>query len=225
MGIIYTNDKMKKLFELFIIFLKIGVATFGGGLAMIPFIEKEIVEKRGWINANEMLDMIAVAQATPGAIALNMSTYVGAKVKGFWGSLVCSIAVILPSFVIIIAITPIIVEFREMKMIMYALTGVRSAVVVLIADAVIRLFKKSIKSLYSIIIMIFTFVMTTLASLSIIELDIVIILIAIALAGIIKHYISIKRNTPQGKDEESIIKEETKTFSNIDDPQIKGGNK
>jgi len=99
-------SKPKTLFILFATFFKIGLFTFGGGYAMIALIEREVVEKRAWLTHKEMLDLIAIAESTPGVIALNTATYVGAKLGGFWGSLACSIAVILPSVIIIMAITP-----------------------------------------------------------------------------------------------------------------------
>ena len=92
---------MNKHVELFTSFFKIGLFTFGGGLAMIPLISKEAVEKRGWVTEDEILDMVAIAESTPGVIAVNSATYIGYKVGGFWGSLLATLGVTIPSFTII----------------------------------------------------------------------------------------------------------------------------
>ena len=89
---------MHKNLELFKSFLKIGAFTFGGGYAMIPLLEQEIVEKHGWIKEEDIVDIIAISESTPGVIAINFATYVGYKVSGFWGSLISTIGVALPSF-------------------------------------------------------------------------------------------------------------------------------
>lgn len=194
---------MKKLWKLFWIFFKIGAFTFGGGLGMIPFITKEIVDKNKWLDNKEMLDIIAIAQSTPGVIAVNTATYVGAKVKGFWGAVFSSIGVMLPSFLIIIIISPFIVKYRQIKLVSYALIGVRSAVVVLIASAVIRLYKANKMDIFNITIMVITFLLITLSQLKVLpfNVDIVFILIGCALIGIIKGAIQRKKLEKQNMGE------------------------
>ena len=184
---------MRKIIDLILIFLKIGAFTFGGGLAMIPLIEREVVTKKGWITSAEMLDIIAIAESTPGVIALNAATYVGAKVKGFWGSLAASISVMLPSIIIIVLISPFIVKFRENHIVAHALIGIRAAVVVLVLNAVIKLFNSTAKNLFSYCIIGLSIILATLASFNVIKLDVVLILLATAAIGIIRMHIKGRR--------------------------------
>ena len=99
------NKKLSLCFELFITFFKIGFFTFGGGYAMIPLIERETAEKKKWVTDNDILDIIAVAESTPGPIAINSATFVGYKTAGFWGSFFSTLGVVLPSFTIIYIIS------------------------------------------------------------------------------------------------------------------------
>ncbi|MFA6627534.1 MAG: chromate transporter, partial [Bacilli bacterium] len=126
---------MKILWHLFITFFKIGAFTFGGGLAMLPFIQDEMVRKHGWITEDEMLDIIAVAESTPGVIAVNTATFVGYKVKKFWGSLVATIGVILPSLFIICIIAMYFKDFLAIPAIAAIFKGIRAGVAVLILNA------------------------------------------------------------------------------------------
>ncbi|MEG1779398.1 MAG: chromate transporter, partial [Oscillospiraceae bacterium] len=100
-----NKSKLKQIGELFVTFAKIGAFTFGGGYAMIPLIETEIVTNKKWISQDEMLDMIAIAEATPGVLAVNCATFVGCRVGGFWGALCATIGVVLPSFIIILIVS------------------------------------------------------------------------------------------------------------------------
>ena len=95
------DSKMKRILTLFLTFFKIGAFTFGGGYAMIPFIQKEIVEKHGWMTDDDILDIFAIAESTPGPIAINSATYIGFKVGGVFGSAMATLGVCIPSFVII----------------------------------------------------------------------------------------------------------------------------
>lgn len=185
---------MKELFQLFLIFLKIGGFTFGGGLAMIPFVEREVVDKKGWITSEEMMDIVAIAESTPGVIALNTATFVGAKVKGFAGAIVASIGVMLPSVIIIALLSPIILAFRDNSIVVYALIGIRSAVVVLILNAVIKLYKSINKSVFSYLLIFSSVVLCTLSLFNVIKLDVVFILIASAIVGIVRGYMVRGRN-------------------------------
>lgn len=133
------KEKRKKLIKLFIAFLKIGAFTFGGGYAMIPLIRAEVVDKRNWIDDKEMLDMIAIAESTPGPIAVNMATFVGNKVSGVLGSAIATLGVILPSFVIILIISYFYEAFRSNKWVSYAFLGIKAAVGYLLLNSVFRL--------------------------------------------------------------------------------------
>ena len=132
---------MHLLFELFLTMFKIGLFTFGGGYAMIALLEHELVEKKKWLDKDEFLDMVAIAESTPGPIAINAATYIGHKMSGFWGALAATIAVCIPSFVIIYVISLFFDAFISMKLISYAFKGIRVCVIYLIASAGLRIMK------------------------------------------------------------------------------------
>lgn len=132
---------MKALLKFFLVFFKIGAFTFGGGLAMVPLIEREIVENNGWISREEFLDIIAVAQSMPGVIAVNMAIYLGYEIFGFWGAVAGSLGAIIPSFVIMIMAATFFLAYKENAVAKAFLKGIRPAIAVLIFSAAIRLGK------------------------------------------------------------------------------------
>lgn len=131
------------LWDMFITFLKIGAFTFGGGFAMIPIIQNEIVDKRKWISSEDFMDAISIAQAAPGPIATNTSIFIGYKLKGFKGALVCLMGTTLPSLVIIVVIAKYFYQFRGNPIIEKVFLGIRPAVVALILTAVYKIAYKS----------------------------------------------------------------------------------
>lgn len=157
---------MKKIFELFYTFFKIGAFTFGGGLAMIPLIHTEMVEKKKWITDDEMVNMIAIAESTPGVIAVNSATYVGYKVGGILGSFFATLGVILPSIVIITIIATFYKQFLAIKAVEYAFYGIRAGVVVLIFNALLKLFKNCPKTAISYILILFSIALSLIFNLS-----------------------------------------------------------
>jgi len=134
---------MKTYWQLFTIFFKIGAFTLGGGYAMIPLIEREIVVKKKWIDPKEFLDMLALAQSAPGLIAINTAIFVGYKIKGVKGSIVTSFGSALPSFIIILLIAMIFFDVRENEWVERIFKGIRPAVVALIAAAVWNMAKSA----------------------------------------------------------------------------------
>lgn len=128
---------------LFYIFFKIGAFTFGGGYAMLPLIEAEIVHKRGWIDPKEFLDLVALAQSAPGIMAVNIAIFVGYKLKGVSGAVICTLGAALPSFIIILLIALFFRNFRDNETVGRVFKGIRPAVVALIAVPVFQLAKKS----------------------------------------------------------------------------------
>lgn len=124
---------MRFYFQLFWSFFKIGAFTFGGGYAMIPLIQKEVVNKKAWLAENEFIDMLAIAQSVPGPISLNTAVFVGNKMKGIKGSLFASLGIILPSFIIILLIALVFTEFKNNPGVERVFKGIRPAVVALIA--------------------------------------------------------------------------------------------
>ena len=134
------------IFRLFSTFFKIGLFTFGGGYAMIPLIENEIIHEKKWIDEDELLEIVSVAQMTPGTIAVNSATFVGYRIAGVSGSLAASLGVILPSFFIITIIVIFLAPYFKTQIIKSAFMGVKSCVIALILFAVVKIFKKSVKN-------------------------------------------------------------------------------
>lgn len=124
---------MKLYFQLFWVFFKIGAFTFGGGYAMIPLIQREVVNRRRWLEEGEFIDMLAIAQSVPGPISLNTAVFVGNKLRNKIGSLVTSLGIILPSFVVILLIALVFTEFKDNPGVERVFKGIRPAVVALIA--------------------------------------------------------------------------------------------
>ena len=132
---------MKKIWTVFLVFLKIGAFTFGGGYAMIALLERELVQKRKWLDQTEFLDMVAMAESTPGPIAVNSATYLGYKTAGIWGAIAATLGVCLPSFVVIYLISLCLDWFLSFRYVTYAFRGIRVCVVYLILSAGIRVLK------------------------------------------------------------------------------------
>ena len=133
---------MKLLIKLFFTFARIGGFTFGGGYAMLPMLQKEVVEKYKWVTNDELLDYYAIGQCTPGVIAVNVATFIGQKQKGVPGAIVATLGVVAPSVVIIGVIAAFISGFRDLEVVQWAFSGIRAAVVALILSSVIKISKK-----------------------------------------------------------------------------------
>ncbi len=136
---------MKEYWELFYSFAKIGAFTFGGGYAMLPLIQREVVEKKHWATEEEIMDYYAVGQCTPGIIAVNTATFIGYYKKGIIGGIFATLGVIFPSIVIILLIASLLQNFSDLAIVQHALGGIRVAVCVLVLNAVIKLFKSGVK--------------------------------------------------------------------------------
>lgn len=135
---------MKELINLFITFAKIGAVTFGGGYAMLPILQREIVDNRKWVSEEELMDYFAIGQCTPGVIAVNTGTFVGYKLKGIIGGIAATLGVITPSIIIITIISAFISNFLEYEAVQYAFNGIRICVCVLIFNAVLKLSKSAL---------------------------------------------------------------------------------
>ncbi|MDR0998561.1 MAG: chromate transporter [Treponema sp.] len=157
---------MKGLLELFSVFLKIGVLTFGGGYAMIPVVEKELINKKGWIDMEEVMDYYTIAQITPGIIGVNLSTFVGCKRNGIWGGFLATLGFVLPGVVFITAIALFLANFADFPVVKHAFTGIRVAVCALIVDTVIKLVKGVFKNRKAVIMYALVFVLSALWSVS-----------------------------------------------------------
>ena len=171
---------MKELFDLFWTFCKIGALTFGGGYAMLPLIQREIVENKKWSTEKEILDYYAVGQCTPGVIAVNTATFIGYKLRGIIGGIVATLGVIFPSIVIILIIATFLQNFADLAIVQSPFAGRRVAVVALIITTVVKLIKSSIKDYLGVIIAIIAFVISAFIGLSPVY-----VVIAAALTGFI----------------------------------------
>lgn len=149
---------MKKYIQLFISFFKIGLFTFGGGYAMIPLIEEEIIHKRQWMNKENLMEIIAISESTPGPLAINIATYIGFKQKKILGSIITTIGVVLPSFIIILLVYLFLLPFLNNKTVQYALAGINCAVAILIIKAAFSLFKDIKKNIYNIIVLLISII-------------------------------------------------------------------
>ena len=144
------NLTRQELSQLFIIFFKIGITTIGGGYAMIPMMEHEIVKHTGWLTQEEFLDILAVAQATPGIFAVDMAGHIGHKLGGLRGAIIASVANVLPSFVIILILATVFQQFKELPLVQYAFRAIRPVVVALIAAPVFSMARSASLSRYTI---------------------------------------------------------------------------
>ena len=176
--------------NLFWAFCRIGGLTFGGGYAMLPMLQKEVVENHKWATEEELLDYYAVGQATPGIIAVNTATFVGYKQSGVIGAVFATCGVVFPSLVIIMTIAGLIDNFSSLDIVQHAFSGIRIAVGVLILNALTKLVKGSVKDILGIILFIATFVAS-----SFLNISVVYIIVAAALIGIISDFVKRKRGS------------------------------
>ncbi|HHY42065.1 MAG TPA: chromate transporter [Thermoanaerobacterales bacterium] len=171
---------MKELWKLFITFCRMGAFTFGGGYAMLPMIQKEIVEKNKWATEEEVMDYYAIGQCTPGIIAINTATFIGFKRKGISGSIAATAGMVFPSLVIITIIAMSFKEFQDIVIVRHAFGGIRVAVAALIANTVLKLLRSSVKDWLGILISSVSFI-----SVAFLKLSPIFAVVASALLGII----------------------------------------
>ena len=171
---------MKLLMELFLTFAKVGVMTFGGGYAMLPILQREVVENKGWATEEELMDYFAIGQCTPGVIAVNTATFIGQKFKGFWGAVFATVGVVFPSLVIISLLAGVIEAFSHIIWVQHAFGGIRVCVCVLITNAVVKLFKTAVVDVPTMVI----FLAVCLGSI-LLDVSPVIFVVIAAFAGII----------------------------------------
>ncbi len=157
------------MLQLFLTFFKIGLFTFGGGYAMIAQIKEQVVDKFGWLTDDELLEVIAISESTPGPIAINMATFVGYKKNGFWGSFFATLGVVLPSMIIIFTISLFLDKFMTNKYVANAFFGIKCAVAFLIIKAGVNMFKKVQKKIIPITV--FSVVFLTIILLNIFALS------------------------------------------------------
>lgn len=176
----------RNILKLLLSFLKIGLFTFGGGYAMIPLIQREMVEKHQWITSDELLEMVAISESTPGPIAVNIATFVGYRVGGVLGSFCATVGVILPAFFIIVVISLAIKKFENLKMVRYGFMGIRAGVLALIFKALVSMYRECGKNPFSYIVMAATFILVAF-------LNVNVLTVLIMCAGVGLIYYSVIR--------------------------------
>ncbi len=178
---------MNKCLQLFLTQLKIGAFTFGGGYAMISILENEYVEKKKWLEHDEFMDVLAISESTPGPIAINSATYIGYKVGGILGSAIATLGVVLPSFIIIYLISLIFDKFMTFSAVAAAFKGIQACVVYLILSAGIKMFKKSDKKPFSLILTGITILCMVITSLFAIKFSAIYYILIGAVAGLVVY--------------------------------------
>ena len=179
---------MKKLFELFLTFMKIGGFTFGGGHAMIPLIQKEAVENKKWVTDDDILEIIAIAESTPGPVAINAVTFVGYRTAGVLGAACATFGVVLPSFLIILAIAYLLNSFMEIRAVQYAFMGINAGVLALLFKALWNMYKKSPKGWVSYVVMGASFLMT-----AILKVNLFVVIVCCAVFGLVTALLAERR--------------------------------
>ena len=161
---------MKELWQLFIAFFKIGTFTFGGGYAMLPIIQRELVEKYKWTTNEEVMDYYAIGQCAPGVIAVNTATFIGYKKRGNLGGIAATLGVICPSVIIITIIAAFLNNFADLAVVKYAFGGIRVAVAVLIINAVVGIWKTGVKDVAGFFVFLSVFLLMALLNVSVVPI-------------------------------------------------------
>lgn len=180
---------LKELLTLFLTFGKVGVMTFGGGYAMLPILQREVVENKGWTTDEELTDYFAIGQCTPGVIAVNTATFIGQKRRGILGGIVATLGVVFPSLVIIAALAGVITTFSHLAWVQHAFAGIRVCVCVLIFNAVLKLWKGAVKDVWGLVIFLVILALSVFTKLSPI-----IYVLAAAVAGLLIKNLGAKRS-------------------------------
>ena len=184
---------MNVLFDLFITFAKIGLFTFGGGYAMIAIIENNCVEKKQWITHDEMMDITVIAESTPGPIAINCATYTGYKTAGLLGSIVATLGIVLPSFLVIYFISVFMSNFLEIKIITNAFKGIKIGIGLLILDVGIGMVKKMPKKKLPRLIMMLSFVLMTIISMLSLKISTITLMLSFGFVSLIVSLCKMKQ--------------------------------
>ena len=180
---------LKELFKLFFMFARIGALTFGGGYAMLPMLQREVVEKNAWATEQELMDYYAIGQCTPGIIAVNTATFIGQKRAGIAGGIVATLGVVFPSLLIIVALAGVITSFSHLTWVQHAFAGIRVCVCVLIFNAVLKLWKGAVKDVWGLVIFLVILALSVFTKLSPI-----IYVLAAAVAGLLIKNLGAKRS-------------------------------
>ena len=181
--------KTKEYLSLFLTMLKIGLFTFGGGYAMIALLENEFVAKKKWIEKDEFLDVAAIAESTPGPIAINAATYIGFKNAGIVGSIIATLGICIPSFVIIYAISLFFDAFLSLTLVAYAFKGIQICVVYLILSAGLKMLKQMKKTGFHIIIVLITLICMVVLSLFAVKFSTIFYILISGAFGVVVYFL------------------------------------
>lgn len=190
---------MKKYLDLFLTMLKIGLFTFGGGYAMIALLENEFVEKKKYLDKDEFLDMVAIAESTPGPIAINAATYLGYKQLGFLGSITATVAICIPSVLIIFAISLFFDAFLSFTVVEYAFRGIQVCVIYLIFSAGLKMLKSMKKTVMSVAIVSSVFLCMLIFSLLAVKFSTVFFILICGGIGLFLYFLGTVRQRGEGK--------------------------
>lgn len=219
-----AREKLALALNLFLSYFKIGLFTFGGGYAMIALIDREFVQKKKWINEVELYEIIAVAESTPGPIAINCATFVGYKILKFWGSLLATIAVCIPSFVIIYLISIFYDTFMSLKVVANAFEGIKVGIALMITSAGIGMLKKAKKNAFSIGVFLLSFAAACFIDIFNLNFSTIYLLLIGACAGIIAQIIRDAKAKKNNNASNGNLSEDEKTNKNaensLDDKDI-----
>lgn len=203
--------KFKQCINLFLTMFKIGLFTFGGGYAMIPLIESELVSKKKWLEEGEFTDMIAIAESTPGPVAINSATYAGYKIAGFWGSFFATLGVVLPSLIIIYVISLFFEQFLAITWVNNAFKGIRACVVFLILSAGIKMLLHMKKNVFNFIVFPITLLCVIAFSLFDINFSTIFYILIGAFASVIVY---LSANAKKKTAQTSAAKQESESMQN-----------
>ena len=179
---------MNQYLDLFLTFARVGVMTFGGGYAMLPILEREVVDGKGWATSEELMDYYAVGQCTPGVIAVNTATFIGQKQAGNLGGIVATLGIVFPSLVIITAIAGVLTNFSHLAVVQNAFAGIRVCVCVLVFNAVVKLWKNAVVDKWSLLLFLLVFGLNLF-----LDLSPVIFVIVTALSGILLTVLGVRK--------------------------------
>ena len=184
------NSKVKQLWQLFTTFFKIGAFTFGGGYAMIPLIQRETAEKHGWITDEDILEVLAIAESTPGPIAINSATFIGYRVAGVLGAMCATLGVVLPSFIIILVISRVLREFQEIRAVKYAFYGIRAGVLALLLKALWTMARKCPRKVVAYAVVALAFIVSAFT-----DIHILLVIVTCAIIGLVTSLIAERRQS------------------------------
>ena len=176
---------MKELWELYITFVQIGCVTFGGGYAMLPILERELVDKRHWTTMDDLRDYFSIGQCTPGVIAMNVSTFIGQKKDGVKGAIAAGLGFLTGPLVIITLIAAFLQNFAQYPVVQHAFAGIRVCVCVLIVQAVLRLWKKSVVDAFTFVLYLVVFALNAFSGVLPVKVPAAVLVILSGAAGII----------------------------------------